>query len=53
MTGKVMTQDEDGNWVEAVPLGPQGPVAKLEFWLRDRGWTRLSHILGRFDERGL
>jgi hypothetical protein len=49
----VSRQLADGSWVEATPLPPQGPVAKVEFWLRDRGFRRLSRFLGRIDELGL
>ncbi len=45
--------DTERGWVPAEPMGPQGPVARLEFWLRARGWRRLSAALGRLDERGL
>ncbi len=48
-----MTRDEDGRWVLAKPMESQGRIGRLEFWLRARGVKRLSHILGRFDERGL
>lgn len=46
-------RDSDGNWVPAEPLGPQGWVAKVEFWLRARGFKRISNLLGRWDERNL
>lgn len=49
-----MYQDGDGNWVPAEPLGPQGIVAKVEFWLRAHNrlpW--LANLLGRWDERNL
>lgn len=47
------TQLPDGTWGESTPGGLIGPVARLEFWLRNRGWKRLPDLLGRFDERGL
>jgi hypothetical protein len=46
-------QMPDGSWVPAEPLGPYGPIAKLEFWLRARGRRRLANLLGRLDEIGL
>lgn len=46
-------QDENGNWVEATPTPVQGPVAKFEFYLRDKGFKWLPNILARFDERNL
>lgn len=46
-------QNEDGSWSEAKPIGPQGIVAKLEFWLRNRGFKRISNALGAWDERKL
>lgn len=49
----VHQQRPDGSWGPATPIGPQGPIAKVEFWLRARGWTRLANLLGRIDERGL
>lgn len=48
-----MTQLPDGRWAEATPMGPQGPGAKVEFWLRAKGFKRLAAALARFDERGL
>lgn len=48
-----LRQNADGTWSEAVPLGPQGWVAKLEFWLRAKGCRRVAALLGRWDERGL
>lgn len=44
---------DTGKWEPAVPLGPQGWVAKLEHWLYGQGAWRLAGILGRIDERGL
>jgi hypothetical protein len=49
----LMQNPQTGQWEPAVPIGPKGPVAKVEFWLRARGWRRLASVLGRFDERGL
>lgn len=46
-------QNRDGSWSEAEPIGPQGWVAKLEFWLRGNGFTRIPNMLGRLDERKL
>lgn len=46
-------QNPDGSWSDATPLGPQGPVAKVEFWLRHRGATGLANLLARWDERKL
>lgn len=50
-TTPVMKMGKD--WIPATPLGPQGRVARMEFWLRQRGWWRLSRLLARWDERGL
>jgi hypothetical protein len=49
----ISKQNPDGTWTPAEPMGPQGPIAKVEFWLRARGWTRLAAWLGLIDERGL
>lgn len=46
----VYGQRPDGSWAPAEPLGPQGRIARLEFWLRDRGHHRLARILGEIDE---
>jgi hypothetical protein len=36
------------------PLGPSGPIARVEFWLRAHGrLPRLVNFLGWLDERGL
>jgi hypothetical protein len=49
-----MAQLKDGRWVEAEPLGPQGVVARVEFWLRARNrLPRVVRALARWDERGL
>lgn len=50
----VTGQRPDGSRGPVEPLGPQGTVAKIEFWLRDR--SRLPHLvrlLAWIDERGL
>lgn len=47
------TQDDDGNWVPAEPLPPQGVVAKMEFWMRKRGWKHIPSLLAAWDERRL
>jgi hypothetical protein len=49
----VSQQNPDGSWSEAEPLGPQGKIAKLEFWLRGNGFTRIPNALARWDERKL
>lgn len=49
----VMGQRPDGTWAEVEPLGPQGIVAKIEFWLRARGVPVLPRLLAWWDERGL
>lgn len=46
-------QNDDGSWSDAKPLGPQGWFAKLEFKLRDLGFTRIANAMGRWDERKL
>lgn len=46
-------QNTDGSWSPAEPIGPQGVVAKVEFWLRRHGFKRLANALGSWDERGL
>jgi hypothetical protein len=48
-----LQQNPDGTWSPVKPLGPQGPVARLEFWLRARGFRRIARFLGRVDEIGL
>ena len=49
-----MGQRADGTWAPVEPLGPQGVVAKVEFWLRARGrLPRLVRLLAWWDERGL
>lgn len=49
-----LQQQEDGTWVEAIPIGPAGPVARLEFWLRARGlFPRIVKALAWLDERPL
>ena len=50
----VMGQRPDGSWGPVEPIGPQGIVAKVEFWLRARNrLPRLVRLLAWFDERGL
>lgn len=46
-------QNTDGSWSPAVPLGPQGMVANIEFYLRSKGMKRLPDLLARWDERNL
>lgn len=47
-------QNPDGSWGPATPLGPQGIVAKIEFWLRRHNkLPRVVDALARFDERKL
>jgi hypothetical protein len=49
-----MTQLPDGRWVPATPIGPQGVVAKVEFWLREHHrLPRLVRLLAWVDELGL
>lgn len=49
-----MGQRRDGSWGPAVPLGPQGAWARLEFSLRRRPrGKRLANRLGRIAEVGL
>lgn len=53
MSPETLQKNPDGSWSEAVPLGPQGWVARLEFWLRAKGFRRIAALLGRWDERAL
>lgn len=46
-------QNEDGNWKEAQPIGPQGFLAKVEFALRARGFKTIPDAIARWDERKL
>ena len=46
-------QNPDGTWSGATPLPMQGPVARIEQWVRRRGWHRLANRLAAFDERNL
>lgn len=46
-------QNEDGSWSPATPIGPQGVVAKVEFWLRSKGFVTVPNLLGKWDERNL
>lgn len=46
-------QRPDGSWGPVEPLGPQGVVAKVEFWLRARRVPVLPRLLAWWDERGL
>jgi hypothetical protein len=46
-----LQQQEDGTWVEAIAIGPRGPIARLEFWLRARGrFPRIVKALAWLDE---
>jgi hypothetical protein len=47
------TKNNDGSWSEAKPVGPQGPIARAEWWMRDHGHHRIALWLGRLDELGL
>jgi len=49
----VYTQDDDGNWKEAKPEKPQGGLARVEFWLRKRGFKSIPSLLAAWDERKL
>jgi hypothetical protein len=49
----VYRQNDDGSWSPAQPIPARGIVARLEFWLRRRGFRRLANVLGAWDERGL
>lgn len=43
-----------GGNIEGHIIGPQGPIAKLEFWLRDGGrLPRVVRALAWIDELGL
>lgn len=49
----VQKHNQDGSWSDAEALGPQGTVAKLEFWLRAKGLKRIPNAMARWDERKL
>lgn len=51
--GNVLRQNDDGSWSEATPLPPQGAVAKVEFWLRSKGFKIIPNLFAKWDERGL
>lgn len=46
-------QDDDGNWVEAEPEKVHDGLAKVEFWLRKRGFRSIPSLLAAWDERKL
>lgn len=49
----VVQQNEDGSWSEATPVPAQGAVAKVEFYLRSKGFKKIPNLLAKWDERGL
>lgn len=45
--------NKDGYYSQAEPLGPQGAVAKVEFYLRSKGLKTIPNLLAKWDERNL
>lgn len=42
-----------GEYRESKAIPPAGWKARLEFWLRSKGFKRLADVMGDWDERGL